>query len=159
MFGKTDFDNLEYPIMENVYAYVIPNGTKQVLFAFFENNSCVKKLYVPASVDCLWIENWYEASSKTTDNVWVEVIPENPYFYSENGSVYKKDTRELIYLYQKPVEPSVSGKVKVKNLNGTSDNTCKCDEYEVRSWFIIGQSLMIQQFLVFPINVLAAIKK
>ena len=24
MFGKTDFDNLEYPVMENVYAYVIP---------------------------------------------------------------------------------------------------------------------------------------
>ena len=35
MFGKTDFDNLEYPIMGNVYAYVIPNGTKQVIFTFF----------------------------------------------------------------------------------------------------------------------------
>ena len=134
MFREIDFENLEYPVMDNVYAYVIPNGTKKVLFTFFENNSCVKKLYVPASVDWLWIENWYEAPSKTTDNVWVEVSPENPYFYSENGSVYKKDTKELIYLYQKPVEPSVSGRVKVKNLNGTSDNTCKCDEYEVRSW-------------------------
>lgn len=79
MFGKKDFDNLDYPVMENVYAYVIPNGTKQVSFTFFENNSCVKKLYVPASVDWLWIENWYEAPSKTTDNVWVEVSPENPY--------------------------------------------------------------------------------
>ena len=44
VFAKTDFDNLEYPVMDNVYAYVIPNGTKKVLFTFFENNSCVKKI-------------------------------------------------------------------------------------------------------------------
>ena len=34
VFAKTDFDNLEYPVMDNVYAYVIPNGTKKVLFTF-----------------------------------------------------------------------------------------------------------------------------
>lgn len=90
VFAKTDFDNLEYPVMENVYAYVIPNGTKQVLFAFFENNSCVKKLYVPTSVDCLRIENWFEASSKTTDNVWVEVIPENRIFIRKMEAYTKK---------------------------------------------------------------------
>ena len=54
---------------------------------FFENNSCVKKLYVPVSVDCLGIEIRLEVSSKTTDNVWAEVVPENPYFYSEKGII------------------------------------------------------------------------
>ena len=34
MFREIDFENLEYPVMDNVYAYVIPNGTKKVLFTF-----------------------------------------------------------------------------------------------------------------------------
>lgn len=132
--SSDDFDKLEYPLMENVYAYIVPNGTTHVQYTFTENDSYTKKLYIPSTVNWFYINYSMSGSKKITDNVWVEVVPENPYFYSENGSVYKKDTNELVYFYQKSIAPSKTGRVKVRNLNGTSDNSCKCDEYDVRSW-------------------------
>lgn len=143
VFKNIDYAKLEYPLMENVYAYAVPNGTEEVLYQFVENDSHMKKLFIPASVNWLVVESWWlDVPKKITDNVWVEVVPENPHFYSKDGSVYKKDTDKVVYLYQKPVEmPQKYGRIKIRNLNGTSDNECECGSW-INHWANFNSSAL-----------------
>ena len=126
---------LEYPILKSVYVYAVCNGVKSVMFEYIENDSEVKKLYLPASVEHLVFQTkaWVN-SEKKSGNVWVDISKDNPYFYSENGSVYRRQDDSVVYLYLEPFEENnLDKKVYVKNLNGTSEKECECGSW-LRHW-------------------------
>ena len=128
-------EKLEYPIFNSVYAYAVCNGVKAVMFEYVENDSQVKKLYLPASVERLGFQTkaWVNSENKS-GNVWIDVAKDNPYFYSDKGSVYQREDDSVIYLYLEPSEENnLNKKVCVKNLNGTSGKDCKCGSW-LKHW-------------------------
>lgn len=92
-------EKLEYPIFNSVYAYAVCNGVKAVMFEYVENDSQVKKLYLPASVERLGFQTkaWVNSENKS-GNVWIDVAKDNPYFI-QIKEVYIKEKMIRLYIF------------------------------------------------------------
>lgn len=94
-FGGSEFEEI-----------VLPEGVEDIGYNAFEGRN-LRRISLPSTLKELAKDFYYEVCVDDPESClpFIEVHPDNPYFYAENGTLYKRDDASSPYLgytYPKP---------------------------------------------------------